>query len=199
MNIASTALLALAMSTDAFAAATAKGAALRHPHWSEAVRTGLIFGTIEAATPVIGWLVGSAASRHVAAYGPWIAFVVLVGLGLHMAWAGLKGDDGDADANADDGAERPGRKRHSFLALALTGFATSIDAMAVGLGLAFVDVNIVQVALAIGFTTFAAVTAGVMLGRWLGSLIGRYAEVAGGVVLAGIGGAILYQHLAAAG
>jgi putative Mn2+ efflux pump MntP len=197
MNIASTALLALAMSTDAFAAATAKGAALRHPHWSEAVRTGLIFGTIEAATPVIGWLVGAAASRHVAAYGPWIAFVVLLGLGLHMAWAGLKGDDDEAEAEA--GAQRPGKKRHSFLALALTGFATSIDAMAVGLGLAFVDVNIVPVALAIGVTTFAAVTAGVMLGRWLGALIGRYAEVAGGIVLAGIGSAILYQHLAAAG
>ena len=186
MNLASTALLSLAMSTDAFAAAVGKGSALHRPRWSEALRTGLIFGTIEACTPVVGWLAGSAVSRHVASYGPWLAFALLVVLGLRMVWEGLKKDPED---------EAPPRQRHSFLALALTGLATSLDAMAVGLGLAFVQVDIATVALAIGLTTFTAVTLGVMLGRWLGSIIGHYAEVFGGVVLAGIGGAILHQHL----
>ena len=188
MNLASTALLALAMSTDAFAAAVGKGTALHRPRWAEALRTGAIFGAIEASTPVIGWLVGTAASRHVAELGPWIAFAVLVVLGLRMVWEGLRRDPEDEEAP-------PRKERHSFLALALTGIATSIDAMAVGLGLAFVDVPIVPVALAIGVTTFVAVTLGVMLGRWLGTLIGHYAEVAGGLVLAGIGGAILRAHL----
>ena len=69
MNAASIALLALAMSTDAFAAAIGKGVALRHPRWSEALRTGLIFGTIEALTPLIGWWLGQAAAQYVTEIG----------------------------------------------------------------------------------------------------------------------------------
>lgn len=194
VNAASTALLSLAMSTDAFAAAVGKGLALRRPHWSEAVRTGLIFGTIEATTPLVGWAAGRAASSFLADWGPWIAFVVLVGLGLHMAWEALH-PDADGDETADDAEAEDARRRHPFLALALTGLATSLDAMAVGVGLAFVHVDIVVVALSIGATTCVAVTLGVMLGRWIGALVGRYAEVGGGLVLAGIGAAILAQHL----
>jgi putative Mn2+ efflux pump MntP len=192
MHFVSIALLALAMSTDAFAAAIGKGIALRHPHWTEAIRTGVIFGTIEALTPIVGWLAGTAASRHVAAWGPWIAFVVLVALGGHMVWEAVRGGD-DEDGDDEAAAAPPARPRHAFWALALTGLATSIDALAVGVGLAFVDVSIVPVALAIGFTTCVAVTLGVMLGRWIGGLVGRYAEIGGGLVLMGIGAAILWQ------
>jgi putative Mn2+ efflux pump MntP len=185
MNFVPTALLALAMSTDAFAAAVGKGTSLKNPHWSEAIRTGLIFGTIEAITPVVGWLAGAVASRHVAQWGPWLAFALLVALGAHMAWEALR-DPGDEEP-------APPKSRHAFWALALTGLATSIDAMAVGVGLALVHVDILPVAAAIGCTTCIAVTAGVMLGRWIGGLIGRYAELGGGLVLMGIGAAILWQ------
>lgn len=188
MNVVSTALLALAMSTDAFAAAVGKGAALRHPRFSEAIRTGLIFGTIEALTPLVGWLGGTVARGYAAAWGPWIACAILVGLGGHLIWEAWRGDDEDADEG-----DKAGRDRHSFAALALTGLATSIDAMAAGAGLAFADVAIVPVALAIGATTALAVTIGVMVGRWLGAFAGRYAEVAGGLVLAGIGIGIALQ------
>ncbi|KAG0758096.1 hypothetical protein G6F22_019742 [Rhizopus arrhizus] len=88
--------------------------------------------------------------------------------------------------------------RHSFWLLAATGFATSIDAMAVGVGLAFVDVNIVVAAIAIGLATTLMVTIGVMLGRALGSVAGKRAEVLGGIALIGIGSLILYEHLTAA-
>jgi putative Mn2+ efflux pump MntP len=84
---------------------------------------------------------------------------------------------------------------HSFWLLAVTGFATSIDAMAVGAGLAFVDVNIYSTAAAIGLATTLMVTIGVMLGRVIGHVAGRRAELAGGVVLIGIGGIILAEHL----
>ena len=84
------------------------------------------------------------------------------------------------------------------MATGLTGFATSIDAMAVGVGLAFLDVNIVPIAAAIGLTTFLMVTAGVMLGRMLGAVAGKRAEIMGGLLLIGIGTAILYEHLGAA-
>ena len=178
MNLASTALLALAMSTDAFAAAVGKGTVLQNPRWREALRTGVIFGTIEALTPIIGWLLGLAAAKYVTAWDHWIAFVLLAGLGLRMILAGLK-------VPKEDDSPKP--SRHSFWLLAVTGFATSIDAMAVGVGLAFLDVNIVPIAAAIGLTTFLMVTAGVMLGRVLGAVAGKRAEISGGLLLIGIG------------
>lgn len=187
MNPVSTALLALAMSTDAFAAAVGKGMSLRQPHWREALRTGAIFGVIEGLTPVLGWALGLAAADYVKNWDHWIAFALLSGLGLHMAIAGVRRRDTGTQ-------EKP--VRHAFWLLALTGFATSVDAMVVGVGLAFLDVPIVPVALAIGCTTFAAVTLGVMLGRVLGAAAGRRAEVVGGLVLIGIGAAILVEHLA---
>lgn len=189
MNFISTAALAMAMSTDAFAAAIGKGTALKQPRWSEALRTGAIFGVIEAITPLVGWALGLAAVNAVKAWDHWIAFGLLASLGLHMIYGGLR-----PDTNADsDASEKP--NRNGFLGLALTGFATSIDAMAVGIGLAFIDVNIAVVAAAIGFTTFVMVTLGVMLGRVLGGVVGKRAEIAGGAVLIAIGAAILYEHL----
>lgn len=181
------------MSTDAFAAAVGKGAAMRKPRWPDALRAGLIFGAIEAITPVIGWLLGRAASQYVEAYDHWIAFGLLGALGAHMIVAGLK-SDGDEDGAEDDG----GKSRHGFWALAATGFATSIDAMAVGVGLAFLDVHIGVVALVIGLCTMTMVTLGIMLGRVLGALAGKRAEIIGGVILIIIGSTILYEHLHAA-
>jgi putative Mn2+ efflux pump MntP len=191
MSPASTALIAFAMSTDAFAAAIGKGAALHRPHWREALRTGLVFGVIEGLTPVVGWALGVAAAPYVEAWDHWIAFALLGALGLHMIRAGLAHDDAAAAAPA----ERP--QSHSLRRLAVTGFATSIDAMAIGVGIALIDADIVVTAVAIGVTTLVMVTLGVMLGRVLGSLVGRRAEVAGGLVLIGIGSAILWQHLSA--
>ncbi len=180
--------IAFAMSTDAFAAAIAKGAALRRPSWREALRTGAIFGVIEAITPLIGWLIGSAAAKYASEWDHWIAFVLLAGLGVRMIWVGLRPEESVVD-------QRP--ERHSFWILALTGLATSIDALAVGIGLAFVDVSIGWIAAAIGGATFVMVTAGVMLGRALGAIAGRRAEVFGGLLLVGIGTAILIEHLGA--
>ena len=82
-------------------------------------------------------------------------------------------------------------------AIAVAGLATSIDAMAVGVSLAFVEVNILAVAAVIGLCTFTMVSVGVMAGRALGALIGRRAEIAGGIVLIGVGTTILYQHMSA--
>lgn len=186
MNAASVTLLALAMSTDAFAAAIGKGSALVKPSWSEAVRTGLIFGVIEAITPLVGWALGYAAADYVKSWDHWIAFVLLLLLGLRMVVGAFQ--------NADS-PEISKPARHGFWLLVTTGFATSIDAMAVGVGLAFLDVNITVVALSIGFATFAMVTLGVMVGRLLGHITGRWAEAVGGLVLIAIGSLILYEHL----
>ncbi|KDR42287.1 manganese efflux pump MntP [Caballeronia glathei] len=188
MNFASTLLIAFAMSTDAFAAAVGKGATLHRPRIREALRTGLIFGVIEAATPLIGWALGRAAAPYVESWDHWIAFGLLALLGAHMIHAGLT-----HSADDEPGAGKPGR--HSLWLLAVTGFATSIDAMAVGAGLAFIDVNILSTAATIGLATMVMVTFGVMVGRFLGAVAGKRAEIGGGLILIGIGSWILAGHL----
>lgn len=185
MNLAATAVLSLAMSTDAFAAAVGKGAALHKPHLREALRTGLIFGIIEGLTPIIGWALGQVAAPYVSAWDHWIAFVLLGLLGLRMIWAGLSEPEVEVSKPAS----------HSFWVLAITGFATSIDAMVVGVGLAIMGADIVMTAAAIGLSTLIMVTIGVMLGRVLGVIAGRRAEVVGGILLIGIGCLILYEHI----
>ena len=187
MSFLSILLLGIAMSTDAFAAAVGKGAAMRKPRWRDALRAGLIFGCIEALTPVLGWLLGQAAAKYVAAFDHWIAFCLLGALGVHMIVAGLKPEA------PEDAADAP--RRHGFWSLAATGLATSIDAMAVGVGLAFLDVNIVEVAAIVGLCTLTMVTLGIMLGRVLGALAGKRAEIVGGALLIAIGSTILFEHL----
>ena len=188
MNALSVVAIAFAMSTDAFAAAIAKGAALQRPSWREALRTGAIFGVIEAVTPLVGWLIGAAAAQYASEWDHWVAFTLLAGLGARMIWVGFRSEPGDIDT-------RP--QSHSFWLLALTGLATSIDALAVGVGLAFVDVNIGWVAVAIGLATFVMVAVGVILGRALGTMAGKRAEILGGLLLVGIGIAIVFEHLSA--
>ncbi|MGE8224976.1 MAG: manganese efflux pump MntP family protein [Stenotrophomonas sp.] len=188
-------LIGFAMSTDAFAAAVGKGAAMRKPRLLDALRAGVIFGVIEAITPIIGWLLGRAASQYVQAFDHWIAFGLLGVLGAHMIIAGLKPDD---ETEADNDGEDAGEQHKSFWTLAVTGFATSIDAMAIGVGLAFLDVHIGVVALVIGLCTMIMVTIGIMLGRALGAVVGKRAEIVGGAILIIIGCAILYEHLTAA-
>ena len=183
-------MLGIAMSTDAFAAAVGKGAAMRTPRLRDALRAGLIFGAIEALTPIVGWALGSAASLYVTAWDHWIAFILLLLLGLRMIWAGLRDEPADARAAAPRG--------QGFWALAATGLATSIDAMAVGVGLAFLDVNIIAVAATVGLTTFVLVTLGILLGRVLGTMAGKRAEAGGGILLLLIGTFILFEHLSAA-
>lgn len=189
MNPISILLLGLAMSTDAFAAALGRGAGMVKPRFKDALRIGLVFGVLEGITPVIGWLLGSAASHFIEAWDHWIAFGLLVALGMHMIHKALVAD-GEAPSDISGGG--------SLLSVTVAGLATSIDAMAIGVGLAFVDVNIVTVAMVIGLCTFAMVTLGVMAGRVLGAVIGKRAEFAGGVILIAVGAIILYEHLTAA-
>ena len=174
--------LAFSMSTDAFAAAIGKGAALRRPTLGEAFRVGMIFGIIEATTPVIGWVLGQAASAYIATFAHWVAFGLLAGIGTKMIW--------DSFTKAED--EKP--ERHSFANLAATAVGTSIDALAVGVTLALVNASIVINAIAIGCATFTMATIGILAGRALGNRFGQYAEALGGVVLIAIGTIILVEH-----
>ncbi|MBA2588883.1 MAG: manganese efflux pump [Alphaproteobacteria bacterium] len=176
-------LLALSMSADAFAAALGKGARLDKPGWGEALRAGAIFGSIEAVTPLIGWALGKAASRTIAAFDHWIAFGLLTVIGGKMIWDAFRRHEEE---------EKP--RSHGLMVLVLTAIGTSIDALAVGVTLAIVGANIIVNALAIGAATFTMVTIGVMTGRVLGEKFGRTAEAGGGIILIAIGIKILFDH-----
>jgi manganese efflux pump family protein len=175
-------VIAFGMSVDAFAAALAKGAALHRPNVREALRTGLIFGAVEAVTPVIGWAAGLAASSFVEAIDHWIALILLGGIGCKMIYESFR-------AHAET---KP--RQHSIFDLAVTALGTSIDAMAVGVTLAFLQAEIVVVAGTIGLTTFAMTTIGVLAGRVAGEKLGRRAELIGGIALIGLGVSIFISH-----
>lgn len=179
-------ILAFGMSMDAFAAAIGKGASLHRPPFKEALRTGLIFGVIEAITPLIGWGIGLAASQFIMSWDHWVAFTLLFILGARMIIEGFRKESGEPEAAPS---------RHGFWLLVTTAIATSLDAMAVGVGLAFLQVNIIVTALAIGAATTVMATTGMLLGRLLGAKIGKWAEIFGGVVLIAIGSSILVEHL----
>lgn len=180
-------VLAFSMSVDAFAVSVGRGAAIGRPPVSEALRTGLVFGVVEALTPLAGWAAGMAASRFVASIDHWVAFALLAGVGLHMLHAAWTKADRDLAGGAP--ASR------SLLVLLATAIGTSIDAMAVGVSLAFLEVNIVVIAVAIGLATFVMSSGGMMIGRLIGSRLGRAAEALAGVALCGLGLVILFEHL----
>jgi len=186
MNLSATLFLAFGMSMDAFAASMGKGATLHKPKFSEALRTGLIFGAIETLTPLIGWGLGMLASQFVLEWNHWIAFILLTFLGGRMVIEGIRNDVGDDEPV----------QRHGFWLLVTTAIATSLDAMAVGVGLAFLQVNIIATALAIGCATLIMSTLGMMVGRFIGPLLGKRAEILGGIVLIGIGVQIMWSHFA---
>ncbi|SFI46968.1 manganese efflux pump MntP family protein [Albimonas pacifica] len=176
-------ILALTLSLDAFVAALGRGAVERPAGWARALRTGAIFGAIEALTPLIGWGLGVAASQHVAAVDHWVAFTLLGAAGLHMTFHAL---------TARPEAPRPA----SLWGTVATAVGSSIDAMAVGVSLAFLQVNILAVAAAVGLATLAMSTTGVLAGRLLGRRLGRIVGVLGGLALIALGASILAEHLA---
>jgi manganese efflux pump family protein len=182
-TLLTTVVLAFSMSADAFAAALGKGAALDRPRLREALRTGVVFGIIEAITPVMGWAVGLSASSYITVIDHWIAFGLLTAIGGKMIWESARGRDAQCKPN-----------RHSLKILVATAIGTSIDAMAVGITLAFIGADIVVTAFAIGCVTFLIATTGILIGRFIGEKFGRVAEAIGGLGLIVIGAKILMEH-----
>ncbi|MBP2228980.1 putative Mn2+ efflux pump MntP [Azospirillum agricola] len=182
--------LAFSLSMDSFAAALSRGACSRRPGLPEAMRVGMAFGVAQCAMPLIGWAVGIAFASLVEAVDHWIAFGLLLAVGGAMIRNAIL--DSEEEGESDCGPVRSGR--NEWLALLTTAIATSIDAAAVGAGLAMVDVDMVTTAALIGAVTFAVAFGGVLIGRAAGSRLGRWAELAGGLVLIGIGAKILVEH-----
>lgn len=144
-------------------------------------------GVVEMLTPLIGWALGVAASQYIQAVDHWVAFVLLAAVGGRMTIHALSRQD-----TAQEDISNP-----SAFGLLATAVGTSLDAMAVGVSLAFLNVNIVVIAAAIGLATMVMSTGGILAGRYLGARFGRYAEIVGGIALVGLGTKILFEHLLA--
>lgn len=187
MSSISVAVLAIGMSIDALIAALGRGAAMRRPRFLDALKTGLVFGLVETVTPLLGWVAGIAASQYVDAVDHWIAFGLLAIVGGRMMLHAARTEDAPAEPS----------RGGSFVLLIATAIGTSIDALAVGVSLAFLDVNILVVAAAIGAATLCMSTGGVLIGRIIGRRFGRWAEALGGLALFGLGASILFEHLTA--
>jgi len=189
MSIVSTSLLALSMSADAFAVSIGKGVALDKPRLGESAKTGAVFGLTEGCAPLLGWLAGSVAAGFIQDYDHWVAFFILLAIGAHMIIEGVRNQDCEIEIT------KP--KDQKLWLLVLTAVGTSIDSMAVGVSLAFMEANIWIAAVSIGFATFSMSTLGIMIGHRVGCKLGRWAEILGGLCLIGIGGRILFVHLTA--
>lgn len=177
-------LLAVGLSMDAFAVAICKGLAMDKVTLQRAAVVGLWFGGFQGLMPLLGWLLGSRFAAYITAVDHWIAFALLVLLGINMIREARCPDEEDTNASL------------AFRVMLPMAVATSIDALAVGVSMAFLQhVNILWAALVIGGVAFAFSLAGGLLGRRLGCLFQKRAELAGGLVLIGIGFKILGEHL----
>lgn len=184
MSLLTLVLIAIGVSADAFAVALGKGLQMKRLSVQGVLALALTFGLFQAVMPVLGWAVASRFSGYVTGVDHWIAFVLLVAIGAKMIWEALHEAD---DANDGDG-------RVPFGELAVLGVATSIDALAVGISFAFLDVSIVGAAALIGVITFALSGVGVLIGHRAGVRFRGPAEIVGGVVLIGIGLKIVLEH-----
>ncbi|WP_428970447.1 manganese efflux pump MntP family protein [Sphingomonas sp. Xoc002] len=182
--------LGASLSVDAFAASLSKGAAEQKSRWSDAMRVGVIFGFFEALTPALGYLLGYMLNDWIASYDHWVAFGLLLAVGVYMIR--------EAVQQKGEKADGAGASNLAFWRLAATAVATSIDAAAVGVSLALMDVNLWIACAVIGGITTVVATGGMVLGRHVGPYLGRYAGILGGFVLVAIGGSILFQHLSGA-
>lgn len=186
MSLLALLLLALGVSADAFAVARGKGLAVRRHVVRCALVLATAFAVAQVVMPLIGWLLGSAFAEAIEPFDHWVAFGLLLLIGLKMLWEAWRGD-GDEEA--------PDAKTLTFREVVVLAIATSIDALAVGVSLSFFEVSLVLALAVIGVVTFVLSFAAVLIGHRVGTRFQRPAEVVGGLVLIGIGAGILVEHL----
>ena len=185
MSIIELFIIACGLSMDAMAAAVCKGLAMQRMSWKNAAVTGLWFGGFQAAMPAAGYLLGAQFKDRIAVFDHWIAFFLLSLIGISMIREGRCPAEEKADGSVSV---------KSMLPMAV---ATSIDALAVGVTFAFLQVALLPAVILIGGTTFVLSVLGVRLGALFGSRYRSRAEIAGGIILIMMGVNLLAQHLAA--
>lgn len=184
--------IAVALAMDAFAVSITTGIKLRQVGAAQTMRMAGAFGLFQFLMPLAGWLLGFRAQQYIETYDHWLAFALLAFVGgkmLKEAWDN-RGKGADACTETDP---------TTGVALLLLGIATSLDALAVGLSLALLDISIWWPSILIGLVCFMLSAIGMHLGRWVCSMpglesLGNKANVFGGLVLLAIGVKILHEH-----
>jgi len=184
MSFISIFLIALALSMDAFSVAIAMGAAGRGHAAGAVIRLATAFGLFQFVMPILGWLLGRTVVSYIEDYDHWIAFALLIIVGLHMIKEYFDKEEKERTKDPTKG--------WSLLVLSI---ATSIDALAVGVSLAFFDVNIYYASAIIGVVCFTITALGMIFGRALSRVLGKKAELIGAIVLIAIGIKIVVEHM----
>ncbi|MBQ2843712.1 MAG: manganese efflux pump [Alistipes sp.] len=182
MNLIELLLIAIGLSMDAFAVSIGKGLTVSQLKPRHSLTVGLWFGLFQALMPMLGYLLAAKFSTLVAAFDHWIAFLLLALIGSNMI----------REACSDD----PEKHTHDFAprTMFVLAVATSIDALAVGISFAFLQVEILSSALLIGITTCLFSMVGIRIGHHFGERYKAKAEVLGGIILILIGTKILTEH-----
>lgn len=179
-------LIAVGLSMDAFAVSVCKGLCMRKMKYGQATVIALFFGGFQAIMPLIGWFLGKQFEKYITSVDHWIAFVLLGIIGFNMIREAVSKDE-ETTCDCDE--------RLDLKELLILAIATSIDALAVGITLAFLQVSIVPAVSFIGVTTFVLSFAGVGIGKVFGAKYKNKAELVGGIILIVIGVKILLEHL----
>lgn len=183
MNLITIILISLGLSMDCFAVAVTSGAKEKKQSIFNVLKASTSFGLFQAFMPILGWTLGNGFRGFISAVDHWIAFLLLATIGVKMIYEALKGDK---DSNIDLLSSRV------LLALSV---ATSIDALIVGMSLAFIDVNVAFPSMIIGIVAFVITFLGFYAGKSLNFLFKNKIEIIGGFVLIGIGIKVLIEHL----
>lgn len=183
MSLTELFIIAAGLSMDAFAVSVCKGLAMARMNWKGAFIVGLYFGGFQAAMPLFGYFLGSRFSHAIRAYDHWIAFILLALISANMIKESFSREEECPNAGLD------------VKNMVLLAVATSIDALAVGVTFAFLNVDILPAVSFIGAVTFLLSIAGVKAGNAFGGRYKSRAELAGGVILMLMGLKILAEHL----
>ncbi|MEG1778506.1 MAG: manganese efflux pump MntP family protein [Oscillospiraceae bacterium] len=184
MTITTLFFIALGLSMDAFAVTLSNGMVYGGSKKSTLNVAPLMFGVFQGLMPFIGFILGKAFSEYITRFDHWIAFALLTYIGGSMILATFKKDtEIEIQKNV-----------LTFNQLIVQSIATSIDALAIGVSFALLDVNIIYACAFIGVTTFVLCMAGIWLGKYIGKFLKSKAELIGGIVLVGIGLKILLEH-----
>ncbi|WP_420099022.1 manganese efflux pump MntP family protein [Corynebacterium sp.] len=186
-------LIALGVSADAFAVSVVQGTTIREHVVRRILLLSLVFGAFQAVMPLLGWALGSSVAGLVESIDHWIAFALLAGIGTKMIVDSVTA--GPSDSPDSPGSSGMSAATFTVRSVLTLGIATSIDALAVGIGFALVPINILLAVGLIGLVTFLASLLGGWLGHHGGRTLGKPATIVGGLVLIGIGASILVEHL----
>lgn len=193
MNFIALIFTAFALSMDAFAVSITKGMTIKNLKKSTALKMALAFGVFQGAMPLLGWALGISFESYIKSIDHWIAFILLGFIGFNM----IKGFFDDRKEGRESELEFSATADEHDLSnkeIIMLAVATSIDALAVGISFAFLNVSIIPAASIICIITFLVCVVGVFVGNKVGDIFNGYAELVGGVILILIGFNIFNEH-----